>query len=324
MPFPSLRDFALTTSYTQAQDFEMSEAAALFLGKQKGLTVIDLPYFSLSSADAILDSLKSHPNLDYFTAWLPFTAHDTIATFLKTLVGTCPDIRVLTFVPTEGDRGFQHMTFDTIRPVLQLKKLKELEVFDRYAIQIDDDDIRDMGRAWPQIETLNLCTNAYETGSFGIETFEEEEDITAELLGVPISRLLTFATAFPPTLRKLGMCFDFDEDLPGADTLSTRVWSLEVLGVGSAPMPMGRARGVGEFLGVTLKPGSKIAFMQAGPQSAYGAAFEENPVTAGAVVSESWEDVLAMMSTVHRVQEGYGRLMAQGNKGAVAGAKGSN
>lgn len=295
--FPALREFALTTSYTQGQDYEMSEAVTSFLAKQRGLEVIDLPYISLEMADTLLAGLANHPTLLFFTAWLPYTNEDGLRQFLDTLVGTCPDIRVLTVVPTEGEREFENLDFQTIRPLLRLKQLKELQVFDRWSIQISDRDVWDMARAWKQMETLNLCANAYELAG----------TIVVGVQGVPITRLLAFAEAFG-SLKRLALCFSFEDDLPKADSFSTRMENLEILGAGSSILPLEKSRAVGEFLGVLFKPGTKLAFMLQGPQSAYTGAFQTESGFTGVTISEPWEDALATIELVHRVQVG-GRLM---------------
>lgn len=111
---------------------------------------------------------------------------------------------------------------------------------------MDSDGVRDMGQAWRDLETLNLCAGAN----------------NSRWDGAPFTLLLEFATEFSPKLRRLALNFTCPQELPMADVVPAPFSQLEILGVGKSRIdPTDGGKALAEFLTSVCSEETEIAYV---------------------------------------------------------------
>lgn len=161
-----------------------------------------------------------------------------ITLFLTNLATSCPNIVTICLnLFTDGTVASPRVPFDALRPALACLKVTRFEVAHDIPMTLTEQDVHDMAKAWPDLDTLRLSEDARITKS------------AATGAGVPMSMLPLFAEKLPK-LQQLGLYFDMGKvpTYDGTLNTQTRFMHLNELFVGSSWVPGGEVSAVGFYL----------------------------------------------------------------------------
>lgn len=158
-----------------------------------------------------------------------------ISDFIVSVSTTCPHLEELQLTFRRSipyAEATSSLTFETIRPLLQLQKLNELSIDCDRALPLSAADIKAMADLWPKILWLTLCPSPSPVPT---------------TVGTPFSSLMTFASHFSTSLTRLRHFFILDEtELPAHSTSFTYLGTLDI---GSTSLGASRLLEVAWFIG---------------------------------------------------------------------------
>ncbi|KAG8982139.1 hypothetical protein FRC05_000281 [Tulasnella sp. 425] len=243
LPGLKLRRLRLITVYkTPDQDLELAPAVKSLVQSQPNLSTLE--FGRLFSQGEIIQSLHDHRGLVFLELLLPFPSYAPVQSSMQLLAERCPLIETLKLYCPETIP--QPMTCDVIRPLFQCSRLRELQICYGGDFQVNSDSVRNMGQAWRDLETLNLCAGAN----------------NSRWDGAPFTLLLDFAREFSPKLRRLALNFTCPQELPMADVVPASFSQLEILGVGKSRIdPTDGGKALAEFLTSVCSEETRIAYI---------------------------------------------------------------
>ncbi|KIO16506.1 hypothetical protein M407DRAFT_33855 [Tulasnella calospora MUT 4182] len=141
---------------------------------------------------------------------------------LSQLADTCPlleDLRIMFW-------GGSNIDFSVIRPLIRCSKLRSLDMEYERAFDPSPAEIREMGRAWRELEALHIASRRV---------------YNDPALGMPVGLLVAFAESFSPKLRKLGL-YVYTHDIPAPPDPPVSFPNLEVIYFGTSELDSDKAK----------------------------------------------------------------------------------
>lgn len=245
--------------------------------QQDSLQTLKLP-------SCALDPVMFKPTLRIIEAYCAVDAGLTPQQALGALVEACPDLReVRVIFSRECD-----LTFESIRPLLGCLKLINVDLDYPGRWNLEESDIKAMGNAWPNLESLNLCcTRDYP----GLESSH----------GMLMGMLPTLARYLSPKLRRLALFLN-TSDGPLLPHAATPFSNLEFFAVGNSPLDSESAiSAVAAYLDTVLP--SKVEQIYSNSLARQsGSVFE--PILPRFRQNRAWESVEQLFSKLRRESRG--------------------
>lgn len=205
-----------------------------------------------------------------------------LAIFLPVLASSCPTLESLSLDLYRNPSDYPAIEFKELRPLLQCRGLKTLEIADRKPLVLKEKHIWKMAEAWPSLRRLDLTP--------------EPIDGVAARFGNSMSLLNTFAQYYGTRLEHLGLYFaPTREDVVGKCGLYT-LPHLRHLVVGVSPISQNEVLPLAAFLGGVCRSGMVV---KAGRRS-----WSPPVIQAGweSAIIALWETVAQGMRDVHACQ----------------------
>ncbi|KAG8980235.1 hypothetical protein FRB93_009323 [Tulasnella sp. JGI-2019a] len=180
--------------------------------------------------------------------------HPSLKVFLSALVSSCPHLSKVCLViyldeesPYEApEDSLEPVTFSTLEPLFQYKGLTSLEIYHNYPIVLGVEEISKIAQSWPGLRHLHLAPDP-------IRDLVEDN-----LIGTPLSLLVTFATHGFLNLHHLGLFFNVEctttLNMPRLSTFP----GLRTLAVGRSQVPSVDRVATASFLSLLVDPGLSI------------------------------------------------------------------
>lgn len=190
--------------------------------------------------------------------------------FLNILVGSCPDLEVLSlrFLLDIRQPHNPHIPCPTslIQPLLGLHELVEARLQFDHAVISNTNTIFAMGAAWRRLQILCLAC--------------------------PVTLLPSIAAAFGTTLRRITANMTFDDGrLPPANQVMATFSQLQHLAVERSEVPLSRVIELAEFLAVCCPQATIIRFVETtGTETSFEA-------------GSPWAMVVRMVNVIRHVRE---------------------
>ncbi|KAG8913762.1 hypothetical protein FRC00_001665 [Tulasnella sp. 408] len=159
------------------------------------------------------------PNLRVLEAESDSAWNSNPGAILFQLSDKCPLIEDLRIIfPSDSI-----LAVESIRPLFRCPQLRSLDLEYPGAVDMRDEYIREMGRAWRDLEALHISSRRAH-----VSRAERPS-------GIPIASLVTFAQAFSPKLRKLAIHIN-TSDVPFPPDPPIRFTNLEFFSVGTSQL----------------------------------------------------------------------------------------
>lgn len=176
-----------------------------------------------------VEALRTFDNLTKLSLSIHLHAVDQASPTLLQVTSLCPQLTVFRAFIAAPPYNTKQIHLVAISPLLSLNHLVHLEIHGP-PINMQREDIANMGKSWPYLNTL---------------TIEGASQFTSE---PSLSQLPIFAEAFGRTLLCLELDLSCDE-VPSEATLpDVKFPNLKYLGVGTQPLPTGRSVAISRLL----------------------------------------------------------------------------
>lgn len=213
------------------------------------LASFDAPLPRLLEALRACTKFERLTGLDFGNESGPLTLLPEILTLI---VGQCSHLESISFDFTShrDNNWMDSVYFEAFRPLLSCRNLSHVEIRHDRPIDLQESDIEDIGKAWPNLTYFSLEAL---WGAIQEDNPSLDGDTS---LGMPIDRLAVFPTHLP-RLEHLGLHFDRKNWLTSDLKPQTSFSHLSTLSVGTSAVP-GLFEDVADFLFRLCPPDFKI------------------------------------------------------------------
>lgn len=204
----AFKAFELDTGSFDIETASMAVALETFVRSQPGLLELRLPAeFPIQDHVDVLTACRTAPRLHTFRGMMAYPPKEVFQEVLGAIAKECPSLRNLRI--GRSTLFIEDVTDATdLAPLFDCSVLEDITLWFNWRLELDDQGIRRMGRAWNRLETLILYAEGSNT--------------------TPISCLVAFAESFP-VLKHLESGFDRSGGLPPINEVTARFWSLRRL-----------------------------------------------------------------------------------------------
>ncbi|KAG8913134.1 hypothetical protein FRC01_004717 [Tulasnella sp. 417] len=176
---------------------------------------------------------------------------ENILNFARHVAQNCPMVTELglDLFTDQGEQSLSPLTVVLLESLYPCSQLQSLEIGHPFPLTFQEDDVEQMGRAWPRMVLLDLCNDPNTSLPLGVQ------------MGNSLSILPIFASALPE-LEVLGLYFNNQEALPFAGNLypQYQFQKLSQLRFGLSPIPEGRSHQVAFYIASLCKKSPIITF----------------------------------------------------------------
>lgn len=244
---------------------QVQSALSLFLNLHASLNHLSLDDFIPSREVRV--SITSMSQLRTLKVALSLHTADALKEDLRHLVAGCPLVHSFDLHLKNGFFSSQIIPFDSIRPLLDLEALTCLRITSLFPMDLESEDISEMGRAWRNMVELELTPRPSDRCSIFLEDLQE------------------FAVAFSSTLKTLAVPATGPLQVPSPDKVAGSFPSLNKLDVDAPDVDADQVQEVAAFLAVICPPGVVIKWRE----------------KAGDRETAVWGEIAALMRTMHLV-----------------------
>lgn len=217
-----------------------------FLTNQERLVALTIPPFQPSEHRSLLDLVKAPQQLESLDLVMMADQPEACIRLLGTLPGLCSNLMEFGVVFLKRENAAFSMTFDYILPLLEIHTLENVEIVSDNGMALSEEEIRQMGKAWPRLYRLSLWPHGFQR----------------EKVGLSPRAVWSVAASFP-LLEELGVYIDLNDEHPPTPHLQPPPeypWcaftpNLRALNVGGSRLASEHVNAMTEFLSaITQSP----------------------------------------------------------------------
>ncbi|KAG8925657.1 hypothetical protein FRC00_003786, partial [Tulasnella sp. 408] len=178
---------------------------------------------------------------------------EDILKFAQLVAQSCPMITELALdlftIQDSGEQSVSSLPMTVLESLYPCTRCRSLEIGHPFPLTFQEEDVERMGRAWPQLTTLDVCSDPDFSFPFPPQ------------VGSPLSILSVFAKALP-RLKVLSLYLNMQE----APLFTGNLWpqhqfqNLEEVDFGLSPVPRGPSREVGFYVASLCKERPTVAY----------------------------------------------------------------